>query len=108
MNKLFTIGNVNFYEEEFQDDIKDFEDIIPIVKDLERELTVEEITCVDLNDCCLKTKNNFFSEIQGFVDEEGVFYLRNEVQVINKILDLFVIRIYKCVNCKKWMIDILE
>ncbi|SHF02528.1 hypothetical protein [Clostridium fallax] len=108
MNKLFNISKVDFYEEDFQDNINEFEDIIPIIQDLEKDLSLERIQCVDLNDCCNKSKENLFAEIQGFVDEEGEFYLKDEAKDIKKPLDLFVIRIYKCVSCKKWMIDILE
>lgn len=113
MAELFKIKDISFLEEDFQDDINEYEDIIPIIKDLEQELTYEKITCTDLNDCCEKTKENYFVEIQGFINSEDEFITKEEVEKFNtqikkEELDLFVIRVYKCVDCNKWIIDILE
>ena len=110
---LFKIKDLEFKKEEFLDDINEFEDIIPIIQELQEGLTYEEIECVGENDCCNKTKKNYFSEIQGFIDENDEFLTKEEVQKSEKdfqigSLDMFVIRIYKCVSCGKWIIDILE
>ena len=108
MNKLFTISSADFYKKDFQDDFSEFEDLIPIIQEVQNNLTLEKIQCVDFNDCCKETKMNFFAEIQGVVDEEGTFYFKDEIDQVGKMFDLFVIRIYKCSNCGKWIIDILE
>ena len=113
MNLLFEIKGVKFYQEDFQDDISDVEDLIPIIQDLQGDLNIEEIQCTDVNDCCSKTKMNYFSEIQGFITPEDEFVLQSEMEQYKdmfkgQMLDLFVIRIYKCLDCGKWIIDILE
>ena len=38
MDKLFTISGVDFLAEDFQDDISEFQDIIPILQDFQEEL----------------------------------------------------------------------
>ncbi|MEO2562913.1 hypothetical protein ABHA59_03290, partial [Clostridium tertium] len=63
--------------------------------------------------CCEKTNKNYIVEIPGFLDENDEFLTQAEVEALastgkQRMLDLFVIRIYKCVTCKKWIIDILE
>ena len=68
---------------------------------------------VGSNDCCEKTNKNYIVEIQGFLNEEDDFFTKEEVEELSKeknlgILDLFVIRVYKCLECNKWIIDILE
>ena len=113
MNKLFQIQNLVFYREDFLDNIDEFEDIIDIIKELSPRLKYEKIEVVGQNDCCEKTNENYIIEIQGFLNEEDDFYTREEVEILSKQkpmgnLDLFVIRIYKCLNCNKWIIDILE
>jgi hypothetical protein len=113
MNKLFQIQNLVFYKEDFLDNIDEFEDIIDIIKELSPRLKYEKIEVVGQNDCCEKTNENYIIEIQGFLNEEDDFYTREEVEILSKQkpmgnLDLFVIRIYKCLNCNKWIIDILE
>ncbi|SHI82791.1 hypothetical protein SAMN02745163_00811 [Clostridium cavendishii DSM 21758] len=113
MNLLFEIDKIKFYEEDFQDDITEYEDIIPIVQDIQESLKVEEIQCTDENDCCNKTKMNYFVEIQGFITPEDEFVLQSEMEQFKhmfegQMLDLFVIRIYKCMECNKWIFDILE
>ena len=108
MKNLFTISSVDFYDKDFQDNLSEFEDLIPIIQEVQDKLTLEKIQCVDLNDCCKGTKMNLFAEIQGAVDEEGIFYFKGEIDQVGKIFDLFVIRIYKCCDCGKWIIDILE
>ena len=113
MKELFKIKDLSFYEEDFLDDINEYEDIIPIIKDMESELSYEKITCTDLNDCCEKSKDNYFVEIQGFLNKDDEFITKEEVetfdnQVDRNELDLFVIRVYKCLECGKWIIDILE
>lgn len=111
--ELFKIKDLVFNKEEFLDDIEEFEDIIPIIQDLSSELDYEKIECTGINDCCEKTKENYIVEIQGFINEEDEFITRKELesmglQTSEKLLDLFVIRVYKCIDCNKWIIDILE
>lgn len=113
MNKLFEIGDLSFYKEDFLDNIDEFNDIIDIIKELRNELSYEEIEVVGNNDCCEKTNKNYIVEIQGFIDEEDSFITKKEAEELSKngglgLLDLFVIRIYMCLECKKWIIDILE
>lgn len=113
MKKLFEIKDLVFYKEEFLDDLSEFEDIISIIEELGGELTYEEIEVVGMNECCDKTNKNYIVEIPGFLDEDDEFITKSEAeQLINsgkeKMLDLFVIRLYKCVECNKWIIDILE
>lgn len=113
MNKLFKIRDLVFYKEEFLDNIEDYEDIIFIIKELSHKLDYEEIEVAEDNDCCERTKKNYFIEIQGFINENDQFFTKEEVGLAVKektmeLLDLYVIRIYKCLDCKKWIIDILE
>lgn len=105
---LFEIDGIKFYKEDFQDDYFEYEDIIPIIQEFQEALTIEKISCVDLNDCCQGTKENYFAQIQGFINDEDEFLLIDEVEKGKENLDLYVIRIYKCTNCDKWIIDILE
>ena len=58
-------------------------------------------------------KDNYYVEIHGYINSQDEFITKEEKEkfenVLNKEkLDLFVIRIYKCVDCGKWIIDILE
>lgn len=107
-------GVLVFTKEDFLDDISEYEDIIPIIQDLEESLVAERITCTEVNEeCCGISKDNYIIEIHGYINEEDEFLTKEELEayenVINKeVLDLFVIRIYKCVDCGKWIIDILE
>lgn len=111
--ELFRIKDLAFNRKDFLDNIDEFEDIIPIVQDLSSELSYEKIECTGVNDCCEKTNMNYIVEIQGFINEEDEFVTREELESLGaqnsaKLLDLFVIRIYKCIECNKWIIDILE
>ena len=111
--ELFKIKGLSFLKEEFLDDINEFEDIIPIIEELQNELSYEEIECVGENDCCGKTSKNYIVEIQGFIDSNDEFVTKEELmsrgeKIENELLDIFVIRVYKCVQCGKWIIDILE
>jgi hypothetical protein len=120
MKKLFQVQNLVFYKEDFLDNIDAFEDVIPIIQELSPKLKYEEIEVVGENDCCEATNKNYIVEIQGFLNENDDFLTREEVELLSKVgsvsnkagslgmLDLFVIRIYKCLNCNKWIIDILE
>ena len=113
MMELFRIKDLVFNREEFLDNIDEFGDIIPIIQDLSSELTYEKIECTSINDCCEKTSENYIVEIQGFLNEDDEFVTREEIEALGvqtsvKPLDLFVIRIYKCIECDKWIIDILE
>lgn len=110
--ELFNINGLKFKKDEFLDNISEYEDIIDIVKELQNHLVFEEIQCVGENDCCGKTNKNYIVEIQGFIDKNDEFITKEEL--INKErmeeepLDIFVIRLYKCLECEKWIIDILE
>lgn len=111
--ELFRIRDLIFKEEDFLDDINEFEDIIPIIEDIQYELEYEEIECVGENDCCNSTNKNYIIEIQGFLNSDDEFITKEEIEANpaiaqGKVLDMFVIRIYKCVSCGKWIFDILE
>ncbi len=113
MEKLFEIKDLIFYKEDFLDNLDEFEDIIDIIQELSANLAYEEIEVVGQNECCEKTNKNYIIEIPGFLDENDEFLTREEVELqsttgVERVLDLFVIRIYKCLECKKWIIDILE
>lgn len=113
MKELFKINGVSFFEEDFQDDIGEYEDIIDIIQEFQQDLKIEKIECVDSNDCCNTTKENFIAEIIGVLTEEDEFYSLEEVrsresEFRNRRLDPFGIQIYKCLGCNKWMINILE
>ena len=95
---LFTIDGLSFNKEDFLDNINEYEDIIAIIEELQENLKYDEIECVGENECCNKTKKNYIVEIQGFINQNDEFI----------VMDLFVIRLYKCVDCGKWIIDILE
>ena len=56
---------------------------------------------------------NYIVEIQGFLNQEDEFITKKEIEenpslVNGQVMDLFVIRLYKCADCGKWIIDILE
>ena len=110
MNELFKIKDLVFLKSDFLDDINEFYDIIPIIQELATSLSYDTIECVGENDCCNKTNKNYIVEIQGFINEDDEFITLEELvdSEEKSRLDLFVIRIYKCVECEKWIIDILE
>jgi hypothetical protein len=113
MEKLFEIKDLIFYKEDFLDNLNEFEDIIDIIQELSANLTYEEIEVVGQNECCEKTNKNYIIEIPGFLDENDEFLTKEEIELqsasgVERVLDLFVIRIYKCLECKKWIIDTLE
>ncbi len=113
MNKLFQIKDLEFYEEDFMEDIKEYEDIIEIVQELQDELTYEVIHIAGDNICCSNTKKNYLVEIVGYVDENDEFVTKKERDAMgfladNKQFDLFVITIHKCMSCGRWIISILE
>lgn len=109
---LFTIDGLSFNKEDFLDNINEYEDIIAIIEELQENLKYDEIECVGENECCNKTKKNYIVEIQGFINQNDEFITMEEAKENNKlnsgVMDLFVIRLYKCVDCWKWIIDILE
>lgn len=78
MNKLFQIKDLEFYEEDFVEDIHDYEDIIDIVQELSEELDYEIIEIAGSNGCCNDTKKNYLVEIIGYVDENDEFVTKNE------------------------------
>lgn len=111
MKELFKINNISYYEEDFFDEISDYEDLIPLIKDMEDSLTSEEIQVTDINDCCNISKNNIYTEIVGYLNRDEEFITKEEMVTYNidrAEVTLFVITIYKCVDCGKWLIDILE
>ncbi|AOR23553.1 hypothetical protein [Clostridium taeniosporum] len=113
MKEIFKIKDLIFYKEEFLDDINEFEDIFPIIKEFSDNLSYEKINVASLNECCEKTKENYFIEIQGYINKDDDFITKQELEQMSvafdrRELDLFVIRIYKCTECNKWIIDILE
>ena len=109
---LFTIDGLSFNKEDFLDNINEYEDIIAIIEELQENLKYDEIECVGENECCNKTKKNYIVEIQGFINQNDEFITMEEAKENNQlnsgVMDLFVIRLYKCVDCGKWIIDILE
>ena len=109
--ELFKIKDLTFNKEDFLDDIDEFEDIIPIIQELQEELTYEEIECVGVNDCCDKTNKNYVVEILGFIDSNDEFITKEEALNSNldeEMLDTFIITIHMWVNCGKWVLGILE
>ncbi|GAA0076311.1 hypothetical protein UT300005_06890 [Clostridium sp. CTA-5] len=113
MKELFRIKDLVFYKEEFLDNIQEFEDLLPIIKELSPSLNYERIEVAGSNECCEDTKENDFIEIHGYINADDEFITKEELEqtstvIDNLKLDLFVIRIYKCTACNKWIIDILE
>lgn len=113
MNKVFQVKDLVFYEEDFIDDIKDYEDIIDIIQELSQDLDYETIEIAGPNGCCDKTKKNHLVEIIGYIDENDEFITKEEKEAMgimanNKKFDLFVITVHKCTSCNKWTISILE
>ena len=109
---LFTIDGLSFNKEDFLDNINEYEDIIAIIEELQENLKYDEIECVGENECCNKTKKNYIVEIQGFINQNDEFITMEEAKENNQlnsgVMDLFVSRLYKCVDCGKWIIDLLE
>ena len=108
--ELFKIKDLVFKDEDFLDEI---EDLIPIIQDLQESLSYDERNCVGENDCCNKTDKNYIVEIEGYLNSEDDFYtkeelIKNDTNIEGGNLDPFIIRVYKCVECGKWIIDILE
>ena len=89
--ELFKIKDLVFRKEDFLDDISEFEDILPIIKELQDGLSYEEIECVGVND--------------EFITKEELMTLGN---IDEDMLDTFIITIHMCVNCGKWVLGILE
>lgn len=113
MKQLFKVKDIAFYEEDYLDDITEYEDIIPIIQELQDTLDYEKIQCVDINDCCNKSKDNYIVEIHGYLNKEDEFITKEEKEKFKNVLkndelSLFVIRVYMCADCGKWIIDILE
>lgn len=111
MKELFKIAGLAYCTEDFLDDINEYEDIIPIIKDFEDVLKYEELSCTEKNECCGISKNNYYVELYGYLNNEDEYITKEEAMQFNiprNELTLFVIRIYKCKDCGKWIIDILE
>lgn len=113
MKELFKVKDLVFYEEEFVDDIKDYEDIIDIIQELSSDLDYEIIEVAGSNGCCDNTKKNYLVEIIGYLDENDEFITKEErdameVMSFNKKFDLFVITVHKCTSCNKWVLSLLE
>ena len=97
MDKLFTISGVDFLAGDFQDDISEFQDIIPILQDFQEELKLEKIKCTDENDCCFKTKENYICELVGALTEDDEFYSL-EVIIIDLKMKCYILLEYKFIN----------
>ncbi|WP_297629864.1 hypothetical protein [uncultured Clostridium sp.] len=113
MKELFKVKDLKFYEEDFIDDIEEYEDIIAIIQDFQEGLDYEKIETADDNECCNKSRGNYYIQIHGYINGEDEFITNEEKEkyknvLANDKLDLFVIRVFKCVDCGKWLIDILE
>ncbi|MGL5067174.1 MAG: hypothetical protein ACRC6T_04995 [Sarcina sp.] len=113
MKELFKIGDVIFTEEEFQDNINEYLDIVDIVKEFEGKFKLEDIECAEINDCCGATKFNAFAELVGVLTEDDDFLTLEEVRASQSIyegtnVEPFGIQIYKCKSCNKWMFWLLE
>lgn len=113
MEKLFQVKDLEFYKEDFLDDITEFEDILPIIQELSPELSYEAIEIAGENGCCDKTRTNLLVEIIGYIDENDEFITKEErdklgLAALGKKFDLFVITIHKCTACNKWSISLLE
>ena len=113
MKKLFQVKDLVFYEEDYLDDINEFEDIIPIIQELSPSLSYEMVEVAGDNGCCDRTKKNLLVEIIGYIDENDEFITKEERDAMGlsaegKIFDLFVITIHKCTACGKWVISLLE
>ena len=110
--ELFKIKDLVFRKEDFLDDISEFEDILPIIEELQDGLSYEEIECVGVNDCRNETNKNYVVEIQGFIDSNDEFITKEELMALENVdegmLDTFIITIHMCVNCGKWVLGILE
>lgn len=113
MKKIFEVNGIEFFEEEFQDNINEFQDIIGILQSFQEDLKIEKIQCVDINDCCFETKENYICELVGALTKEDDFYTLKELRsnydkFKDEMLYPFGIQVYKCVKCNKWIINILE
>ena len=85
--RLFSINDLNFNEEDFLDNINEYEDIIPIIEELQNSLSYDEIECVGENECCNKTNKNYIVEIQGFIDGNDEFITKEELENKDIILN---------------------
>lgn len=111
MTELFRVKDIIFNKEEFLDNIDEYDDIIPILRELAPELDYEIIEIADENGCCDATKKNILVEIIGYLNEEDEFITKEERESLNDEdgeYSLFVIDVYKCTACGKWSISILE
>lgn len=113
MKKLFEVKDLIFYEEDFLDDINQYQDIVEIIQELSSDLSYEMVEIAGDNGCCDKTKKNSLVEIIGYIDENDEFITKEEkdklgLASLGKKYDLFVITVYKCCACGKWSISLLE
>lgn len=113
MKKVFQVKDLVFYEEDFVDNINDYEDIIDILQELSPNLDYETIEVAGDNGCCEDTKKNHLVEVIGYLDENDEFITKEErdamgIMANNKKFDLFVITVHKCTACNKWVISLLE
>lgn len=102
-----------FYKEDYLGDIIEYEDLIFIIEELSLDLEYEMIEIVGDNFCCDKIKKNMLVEIIGYIDENDDFIIKEERDVfgfvvVGKKFDLFVIIVYKCIVCGKWLILLFE
>lgn len=119
MKELFRVKDLIFYDEdhakkyddEYAKDLEYLESNIPILKELESTLTYEKITCTEINKCCNISKENYIVELQGFIDNNDEFITNEEVEKFKldkSKLNLYIIRVYKCVDCGKWILDVID
>lgn len=113
MKKLFQVKDLVFYEEDFIENVKDYEDIIDILQELSPKLDYETIEVAGDNGCCEDTKKNHLVEVIGYLDENDEFITKEErdsmgIIANSKNFDLFVITVHKCTACNKWVISLLE
>lgn len=119
MKELFKIKDLVFYDEnhakdyddEYMEDLEFLESNIPIIKELENELSYQKVSCTETNKCCGKGKENYIVELAGYIDKNDEFITKDEVIKfnVNKAeLEMYIIRIYNCVDCGKWVIDIVD
>lgn len=119
MKELFKIKDLVFYEEdhatdydeEYEQDIDTVNSVIPIIQELQNELSYQKITCTETNECCDIGKENYLVEIQGYINKDDEFITKQELidyNINRNDVELYIIRVYKCTQCGKWIIDILE
>ena len=106
--ELFKIKDLVFRKEDFLDDISEFEDILPIIEELQDGLTYEEIECVGVNDCCNETNKNYVVEIQGFIDSNDEFITKEELMALENIDEGMLSKVDRLNDICDYIEDILS